>query len=349
MQNSNKTCTFVTAGLAALPAILEKWDSIPGSEEYNYKPFKNILITPLIDTRDYGSVNIARQLKEQGYIENVIFDSGGFQLWNKNRFKYTIDDLIEFDANFYKKEPWASIYFLPDHPMNIVQTRKNIEEHIETNFRSATKTLALLPPEIQERCCPIIHGSTIDQFEEQLDRYQQIMDLQYVGFSGRALGTESCTVSSFLILEALMKYNVKLHFLGWGSPAGVALIKDFGINSYDTASWTISAAYGRIIFPYVGEYQITPNSNAKKKAIRTQKELDEIKERFNHDCIFCKDLKLLLEDHFYRRFHNLMIYAELDEIYGTDPDPIKTLRNYNSKFIPVYDRYSRTKELPLLA
>lgn len=61
----------------------------------------------------------------------------------------------------------------------------------------------------------------------------------------------------WLIAETRRVYRGRLHVLGLGSPSVTPILAKIGVDSTDSATWRLKAAYGKVVLPGGGERHVT--------------------------------------------------------------------------------------------
>lgn len=187
--------------------------------------------------------------------EHIIIDSGAFSVWNKGR-TIEMDDYIKFcheQIELGKKlNKHIRVVNLDVIPGKKGETTKlnsvygNIEKNKEVIEEAAKKGYENLKIMIANGITPI-HVYHQGENIKWLDRMVEKTD--YIGISPAndvPMIDKKIWVSS--VFEHLYKkgYNVKTHGFAVWSPL---LLKSFPWTSGDATSWSLLAAYGKIIYP----------------------------------------------------------------------------------------------------
>lgn len=276
---------------------------------YSANPFRNSLITPLFARK--STLDLVRNLKEQGIIENLIFDSGGYQV-QKGTMSYQ-----ELSARLYKlytENTWADYFILPDSPPSNGDTCKAMYDKVLTTVQGTLSFLADLPSYLQDKSIPVIQGVTEDQVFFCFDKYRE-NGFNKMGFgSFLTKGAQSevnvLSMSSVQLLSKLIKRDTAnhIHAFGIGSPPVAYSISKLQVGSFDSSGWIKSAGYGNAFLPFIRAYNVS-YKNLSQKAIAEQK-FRELKSMTGHSCPFCDDFQELSNTRAYRMVHNLICTIE---------------------------------------
>lgn len=338
------TCDFFAAGVPTTPAKLNRL--LDACKLIDINPLKRILITPSAYPKSAG---VVKELKQDNIIEEVIFDSGGFQVWNKTS-KYTFDELLEINSKIYTENDWADYFILQDYPPSLQDSVKEANEKIDLTIKSTFALLDKLPDHVRKKCLPVIHAKYLDQIDYQIDIYQKhfdSMDIPITAFSNNVFGRSDIangkrlTLDGLLLLEQIKKNGIATHFLGLGSPPLLYIFKDidFNLKSYDNSSWIMCAGFGSILLPYRSSTPITGKVTDRVSIIRSQEDLDFHKEYTGHSCIFCEDFKELQEDPTKRAMHNIIVLSQLNSDYADNKRDISKLKKYAPKVHKLLSEY----------
>ncbi len=223
-------------------------------------------------------VNAFDILKNRRYLNNsslrmilnfdneIWIDSGGYQF-----LKHGIEPKIEDIERIYEKYWDARFYLNLDYPPSPsddeytlkIKLRKSLENY-DRLFKKFENTI------------PIIHfHHKIDIIMNFLKKYLNYnFEILAVGAlvpyvlmtKGVPSGSRRLAINFLKELRSIFKG--KIHVLGLGSPIVTAILKAIGIDSTDSSTWRVKAAYGKIVSPGGGEVHVTDrNINfGKKKA-----------------------------------------------------------------------------------
>ncbi|MEM4965014.1 MAG: tRNA-ribosyltransferase [Pyrobaculum sp.] len=104
--------------------------------------------------------------------------------------------------------------------------------------------------------------------------------------------------------ELRREYRGHIHVLGAGAPSVIARLAALGVDSTDSATWRLKAAYGKVILPGGGERHVT--NRAKKFGGKTATE-EELEALYS----FLKETGFPALDGFYERIRTSFKYRAL--------------------------------------
>ena len=114
----------------ALNLIEKEFENYDWKDHPVPKPFRNVLVTPVTLSKNRRTLKYLKRLKEEGYIDNIMFDSGGFQVLTgalESRGVRTLEDLQKLNEQIYNEEDWADVYFMPDHPASKEDVNESLD------------------------------------------------------------------------------------------------------------------------------------------------------------------------------------------------------------------------------
>lgn len=301
------------ATLTLCPSDIRKIRSLLSTENVAANPLHDILITPLFASMD--SLKLVRELKEREQ-SRVMFDSGGYYVQvGKMTYQQLYYPLLEY----YKANPWADVYTLPDH----VPTSQDSEDVVWQKVRDTAEFTALffgeLPPNLQSRALAVVQGHTREQVDFCLGTYLRL-GVPHIGFgsfgtigknSGVNIATTSAVQLASYVADLARRSNVKVHFFGLGAPALIAMIYGAGAESFDSSTWIKAAGFGQVYLPFTRGYNISHrNGNSRlQKGIQAE-EFETLKVLTRHSCPFCNSITELQHHKMYRALHNLITIKE---------------------------------------
>ena len=301
------------------------------------KPYRNLLLTPIAISKKSKFFNYIKHKKEQEEVNNVIFDSGGFQLLTgslESKGITSLDHLEQRNLELYHKHDWASLYMMPDYPPN-----KQDSYHLDFNTKvnqTIEHTLSFydkLSIDLKEKSVPVFHLRTIEDIEKQYNCYKSILDKSgYASFSASALtepkGHRKLKGSVLVVLSELQRFlsdkNINLHCLGIGSPSAMFMLNYLGVRSVDSSTPFVVSGLGQVVFPYVNNRPCSTLRNNYDNM--NEEQLEYLKRKTGHSCPFCTNLLSIKQHyektdpstrlgHLWRRMHNLVVMDELNWLY----------------------------------
>ena len=299
------------------------------------KPFRNMLITPIKIGPKSKFLPEARKLKEEGIVDKVIFDSGGFQLMTgvlEKKGITTLEDLIKRDKELYQEHnDWVDIFMSLDDPPTLNDTHEVMNKKIQETIEISLRFFNEMPPEVQAKIAPIYHCRYLDQLPVFHEGYAPIIDKSgFVSYSAASCTHKGCSrtikENVMLILQQLVKDQSEVHCLGIVSPLAVFMMAYLGIRTYDGSSVSQSAGTGDTYWPYLRSVPFS-DRDTKIQRVPSKAELEELKKLTGHHCPFCEDWDKLVDDYEYRFMHNMIVQDQLPYIYkDLDFDKLASLQ-----------------------
>ena len=277
-------------------------------------PLRNILVVPVALAAPAKKLHHLRQLKRRGIVEQIMFDSGGFQAMTG---KIPFNDLIYKNKEFYNGfSDTATILVAPDFPPVGGDSPEVYEEKVQLTLEGTWKLYRQLEEEAKDKYCPVFHPRELQDIDRFFDCYLPIIERsKFCSFSQASLtrGIRSLTKHSVsmiqVIVERLDKIGASLHVLGISSPAAVRLFGELGVKTFDSSSHIQGAKLGNILFPDGATY----TCSVKKPSIK-ESDLRKVQEQTNHICPYCEDYQGLKNNTQFRMRHNLIVNSELPAV-----------------------------------
>jgi len=182
------------------------------------------------------------------HVNRLWIDSGGYQIMVKG-LRVRIDDIIakyrSIDADVY-----MSLDTPPKHPC--LASKELIDDNVRRFEYLYTKLE-------DKKIIPVIHCYPPELIIYALEKYE-VYGVDMIAYGGAVPPTMGrCGRRSrflpILGLALLRKaFNGWIHALGIGGTcATYCAMKALGVDSFDSSSWRVKAAYGKIIVPGLGE------------------------------------------------------------------------------------------------
>ncbi|HPZ55674.1 MAG TPA: GNAT family N-acetyltransferase [Bacillota bacterium] len=299
---------------------------------YPINPFERCLVTPL--TADPSSLRILYEMKANGIIKELYFDSGGYHV-QRGRISYS--ELCDRLVRLYKECPWADYFVLPDSPPSNGAERAEMYQRVKDTVEGSLRVFDQLPSQVQDRAFPVVQGVTIDQVHYCLERYESA-GFTRVGFgsfgtNGRrsevnVLDDQSRDLFRFLRL----RFTGHIHAFGIGTPPVLWAASKLGADSLDSSAWMKAAGYGNVYLPYMRAYNITYRSLS--QVALSPERFKVLKSMTHHECAFCHDLRTLSTSRDARIMHNLFCTVET----LTPKLPESSIRQVLRSHSPRYER-----------
>ncbi|MFN3804820.1 MAG: tRNA-ribosyltransferase [Pyrobaculum sp.] len=194
-------------------------------------------------------------------------DSGGYQIMRKG---ITID---VYDVIKIYERVNADLYFsldVPPTPQDPLELARKKFEKSYQNWLKLSKRIEVVP---------VLHVyKDAKLFLEYLEKYENVPALAIGGAVPYVLTTRGASrqFAFSLIAAARRRFKGKLHVFGLGSPAITPILRALGIDSTDTATWRLKAAYGKVLLPGGGERHVTKREVKFGKKKPKDGELEEL-------------------------------------------------------------------------
>lgn len=301
-------------------------------------PFKNVLITAIFTPT--STLRLIHQLKDEGVVENVFFDSGGFFV---QMDRVTYEDMYWQLLQFYRENDWGDWYTLPDYvPLS--------SDDDDTRWYKTRRTAdgsrlfyMEMPDNLKSKALAVIQGRSTTQVDYCLKTY---LDEGIARFGFGSFGTNGKQSNANIVTEesyTLLKYvadvakmdGITVHAFGVGTPPVIYLLNQIGIGSFDSIGWMKTAGFGKVYLPFMRAYNITYRDKSARGM--PQQVFEDLKTRSGHQCAFCSDFGTLASNRNYRVLHNLAVIQDTIDLMQRQPvneDLLEMMAEYS----PTYSR-----------
>ncbi len=200
-------------------------------------------------------------------------DSGGYQVL-KRGIGLGLDDVKKIYRRLWDASRLMS-FDVPPSP-------NDPRELAERKFRASLRNYRSLRKALGNRVVPVLHVYRERELVMRyLEEYEDSEDLAIGGavpyvLTGRGV-KDGRRYALRLIAEIRERFPGRLHLLGMGSPTVTGILEALGVDSTDSATWRLKAAYGKVLLPGGGERHVTgrPIRFGKKEATDSDMELLE--------------------------------------------------------------------------
>jgi hypothetical protein len=319
----------LTINRCHLKRLCDIWNSrIPDSGF----PFHRAIVSPL-----FARNGILSQLYQNRAHCKVILDSGGFHVQQGRMALATASQKLR---TLYRENAWAHRFALPDAPITSLDSRDVVKRKLHSTrsqYRTFPKFLATA---LRSRLLPVVHGTTYREIHRNALAARRVGS-SYLGFGGFATSGPNAGVNSFtpynlrLLVEfatLCKEWNLGLHVFGIGGPAAISVLQFVPVDSFDSAGWIRTAAYGNVYLPYIGAVNITGGTVSRRFV--TKREFVRLRKDTKHVCAFCIDQELLARSWPHRALHN---YCTINQAVQTlaesdSHQTLQILRSFNPRF-----------------
>lgn len=208
-------------------------------------------------------------------------DSGGYQFLTKG-----VDIGVEYVAKVYSAFWDASRYLSLDYPPSPRDDEGLARAKFRRSVESYVKLSSMLRREYID-IVPVVHyyrdeDLVYETLKAVINHSPGLIAIG--GLVPYVLVTRNVPKNSRIralrfvakVTEELGDLGIRVHVLGLGSPAVTPILELIGVDSTDTSTWRVKAAYGKVVLPGGGERHVTGRSvNFGKRPIRNG-ELDEL-------------------------------------------------------------------------
>lgn len=231
------------------------------------------------------------------YSGEVWVDSGGYQFLRHGKSP-SIEDIAKTYLTYWDGTYYLNLDYPPlptdDEYVAKCKFEKSFQNYVQLSKYVEREGLTIIP---------VVHfyyktKLTWFYLKKYLDFNPEVIAVgaivPYVLFlRGVPKGSRKNAINFLKELREFCK--CKIHVLGLGSPIVTAILKLLGIDSTDSSTWRIKAAYGKILLPGGGEIHVTSRSIkfGRRKATK-------------------QDIQYIYE---FLKKHNFPLIDRFDEIY----------------------------------
>jgi len=181
-------------------------------------------------------------------------DSGGFQHLRRG-LDISTDDIVRI----YRKHADAQWYMAfdyppsPQDPPDVVARKVEATKRNYEYMRSRLRGLQIVPIVHYH---PSLKPESLAKVYDGVERIAVGGLVPYVLIS-RGVQRGSREGAMEFLVRLKESTSAKVHVLGLGSPSVVPILELIGVESTDTATWRVKAAYGKVVLPGGGERHVT--------------------------------------------------------------------------------------------
>ncbi len=212
----------------------------------------------------YKSPSILEKIREVGgvrkYLEvtdevEIWVDSGGFQFM-RHGISITVSEI----ARVYRVLKDVDYFVNLDYPPTPYDTTDEAKKKIIATHRNYIFLTEYLG---RDKVVPVLHiQRSLELIRTQVKLYENCEKIAIGGLVPYILisrGVRRSREYSIYVLKLFRDYfsGTRIHVLGIGSPTVVPILSVLNIDSTDSSTWRVKAAYGKVIVPGVGERHVT--------------------------------------------------------------------------------------------
>ncbi len=212
----------------------------------------------------YRSPSILEKIREVGgvrkYLEvtddvEIWVDSGGFQFM-RHGISITVNEI----ARVYRVLRDVDYFVNLDYPPTPYDTIDEAKKKVVATHRNYIFLMEYLG---RDKVVPVLHiQRSLDLIKTQVKLYENCEKIAIGGLVPYVLisrGIRRSREYSIYVLKLFRDYfsRSRIHVLGIGSPTVVPILSVLNIDSTDSSTWRVKAAYGKVIVPGIGERHVT--------------------------------------------------------------------------------------------
>ncbi len=210
---------------------------------------------------------------------SIWIDSGGYQFLRHGMVP-NVDKICEIYTKFEDAQYCLNLDLPPSPTDSVDLARKKMYLSFE-NFQK-------LRSRLKDRVIPVLHyyhreDLCFEFLKKYLDYSCEVIAIgalvPYVLILKGVKGSSRLDAMQFLmkVKDILRDYKCKIHVLGLGSPVVTPILEIIGIDSTDSSTWRVKAAYGKVVLPGGGEVHVTSRTVNFGKRKATEKDLEYLK------------------------------------------------------------------------
>jgi hypothetical protein len=272
-------------------------------------PFRRAIVSPL-----FARNGILAKLYEQRKHCKVIFDSGGFHI-QQGRMRLSLASRQL--RKLYRENDWADRFVVPDSPVISLDSEQDIAQKLRSTLRQYRTFPTAFPELVRKKLLPVVHGTTPGEICRSLES-AKLVGSDGLGFGGFATSGPNAGVNSFtphtlklltLFTSFCQRNKLRRHIFGIGGPAAITVLNYAAVDTFDSAGWIRTAAYGNAYLPYLGAVNVTGAANSRR--YMSKREFTRLRKRTGHRCSFCQDHDVLVQSWRHRALHNFCTVSQV--------------------------------------
>lgn len=344
MANSMDFYASLTINRCHLERLCDIWARYYADDIF---PFRHVIVSPLFVRN--GILPRIYQHRERC---TTIFDSGGFHV---QQGRIRLRSACRRLRQIYRQNSWADRFALPDAPLTSLDSQQSVRKKLRSTRRQYRAFPAGFSDALRKKLLPVVHGTTPQQIlcNARAARRVGSGSIGFGGFatSGPNAGVNSFTANSLRLLVQLAalasKWRLNTHVFGIGGPAAIVVLRYVPVQSFDSAGWIRTAAYGNVYLPYLGAINITGAAASRRYVPR--REFTSLRKETGHFCPFCRDENLLVRSWPHRALHNYCVVVQSTlALENTEAEQaMEKLRRFNPRFAGYLELVLSQRSYPL--
>ena len=200
----------------------------------------------------------------------IMMDSGGFLFQKKDKVGINAEVILEIYENVK-----PDIGVILDHPLD---PSKDDNINHKRWLKTLKNTKFMLENSTEIALLPVVHGYTREQLKNACKELKRLVCPKVIGIGSLVplITSPNYGVAKEFVIDAIRIVreefpNSFLHVFGIGGTTTMHLMFSLGVDSVDSMSWRLKAAYGAIQLPGVGDRFISPPKRRKRISELEQK------------------------------------------------------------------------------
>lgn len=232
--------------------------------------------TVMLNAYEIMSASKLKEMEDKGihkYLKHdklIMMDSGGFLFQKKDNVSINAEAILEIYENVK-----PDIGVILDHPLDPSKDEN-------TNHKRWLKTLEntdfMVANSSEIALLPVVHGYTSEQLKIACKELKKLVCPKAIGIGSLVplITSPNYGVAKEFVIDAIRIVREEfphsfLHVFGIGGTTTMHLMFSLGVDSVDSMSWRLKAAYGAIQLPGVGDRFISPPKRRKRISEHEQK------------------------------------------------------------------------------
>ncbi len=234
----------------------------------------------ILSKKIHAKFENAHEIVQADVRYDVWLDSGGYQF-----LRHGMIPDVDKICKVYSKFEDATYLLSLDLPPSPTDSYDEARRKIMKSFENYVKLRSIF----RDRVIPVLHyyhrEDLVVQFLYKYMEYSCNLIaigalVPYVLILRGVRGDSRLRAMRFLakIKNVVRDYQCGVHVLGLGSPVVTPILDAIGIDSTDSATWRVKAAYGKVVLPGGGEVHVTSRHINFGKRKATERDLEYLRQ-----------------------------------------------------------------------